>query len=76
MVETFRGLYFAPQRMVGRGDHVIATVEAHAYGKDSGVEVNETIAHAWTLRGGRVVAWHVYWDPSQAFEALGIDPQA
>lgn len=72
MMDVFRRLYFVPIRLIDSGDHVVATVEAHAYGKDSGVEVHETIAHLWTLRGGRVVSWHVYWDPSQAHEAVGL----
>jgi ketosteroid isomerase-like protein len=72
LFEVFRDLYFVPLRLFDSGDHVVATVEAHAYGKDSGAEVNEEVGHVWKLREGRVVAWHVYWDPSQALEAVGL----
>ena len=75
LADGFRGLHFLPVGLADGGDHVVATVEARAYGKDSGVEVNETIAHLWRLEGGRVVAWHVYWDPSEALEAAGLREQ-
>jgi len=30
------------------------------------------VAHVWTLRGGRIIAWHVYLDPAKALEAVGL----
>ena len=70
--ETFRDLHWVPIRLMESGDHVVAIVEARGYGKHSDVEVNETIAHVWTLREGRIVAWHIYMDQSQALEAVGL----
>jgi ketosteroid isomerase-like protein len=68
--EGARDLHWVPTRLVDGGDQVVAIVEMRGYGRQSGVELNETIAHVWTLRGGRVVAWHVYLDASQALEAV------
>ena len=73
--ESFRDYHWVPIRLIDSGDHVVATVEARGYGKHSGVEVNETVAHVWTLRGGRIVAWHVYMDPTQALQAVGLSEQ-
>jgi ketosteroid isomerase-like protein len=70
--EAFRGLHWVPIRLVESGDHVVATVESRGYGRESGVEVNETVAHVWTLQKGRIVAWHVYLDVSDALEAVGL----
>jgi ketosteroid isomerase-like protein len=70
--ESFRDYHWVPIRLIDSGDHVVATVEARGYGKHSGVEVNETVAHVWTLRGGRIVAWHVYMDPAEALQAAGL----
>ena len=70
--ESFRDYHWVPIRLIDSGDHVVATVEARGYGKHSGVEVNETVGHVWTLRGGLIVAWHVYMDPTQALEAVGL----
>ena len=70
--ETFRDLHFVPIRLIDAGDHVVATVDAHGYGKHSDAEVNATVGHVWTLRGGRIVAWHVHMDPADALEAAGL----
>ena len=36
------------------------------------MRVSETVAHVWTLKGGRIMAWHVYLDPAEALEAVGL----
>ena len=73
--ETFRDLHWVPIRLIDDADHVVATVEARGYGKHSDVAVNQTIGHVWTLRAGRIVAWQIYMDPAQAFEAVGLPEQ-
>jgi hypothetical protein len=30
------------------------------------------VAHVWALRADRIVAWHVYFDPAEALEAVGL----
>ena len=75
VLEVFREAQWVPVRLVDSGDHVVATVEFRAYGKHSGVEVKERIAHVWALRGGRIVAWHVYMDPVEALAAVGLSEQ-
>ncbi len=47
-------------------------MEFRGTGRESGVEVRETAAHVWTLKGGRIIAWHVYMDPAEALEAVGL----
>ena len=73
--EVFRDIHYVPMRLIDSGDHVVAIVKARGYGKQSDVEVNETVAHVWKLRGRRIVAWHVYMDTSQALEAVGLSEQ-
>jgi ketosteroid isomerase-like protein len=75
LFEAFRDHHWVPIRLVDSGDHVVATVEARGYGKHSGIEINERLAHVFTLRGGRIVAWHIYMDPTQALEAVGLSEQ-
>jgi ketosteroid isomerase-like protein len=69
---TFRDAHYVPSRLVDAGDQVVATVEFRGIGKESGVRVSETVAHVWTLEGGRIKAWHVYLDPAEALEAAGL----
>ena len=73
--EAFRDLRWVPIRLIDSGDQVVATVESRGYGKHSDVEVKVRVGHVWTLRGGRIVAWHVYMDPTQALEAVGLSEQ-
>jgi ketosteroid isomerase-like protein len=70
--ETFSDAHWLPKRLVDAGDEVVATVEFRAIGKESGARVVENVAHVWTLRGGRIIAWHVYLDPAKALEAVGL----
>jgi len=70
--EAFSDCRFARKRLMDIGDQVVAITEVVAQGKESGVDVRETIAHVWTLRAGRIVIWEVYWDPAEALEAAGL----
>jgi ketosteroid isomerase-like protein len=72
LFEAFRDLHWIPIRLIGGGDHVVATIEARGYGKHSDVEFRHEIAHAWTLREGRIVAWDVYYDAAEALESLNL----
>ena len=69
---VFREGHYVPEHLVDAGDKVVATVEFRAIGKESGVRVTETIAHLWTLKDGRIIAWHVYLDPAEALAAVGL----
>ena len=70
--EAFSESHYVPKRLIDAGDQVPATVEFRAIGKEGGVKVAETVAHVWTLKGGRIIAWHVYMDPAEALEAVGL----
>ena len=70
--EVFSDAHWVPTRLVEAGDQVVATVEFRAIGKEGGVRVTETVAHVWRLNRGRIIAWHVYFDPAEALEAVGL----
>ena len=70
--EAFSESHFVPERLIDAGDQVVATVEFRGIGKESGVRVAQTAAHLWTLKDGRIIAWHVYLDPAEALEAVGL----
>jgi ketosteroid isomerase-like protein len=72
VIESFHDVQFVLRDMADAGDQVVATVEFRGTGKESGVEVRRTVAHVWALRADRIVAWHVYMDPAEAFEAAGL----
>ena len=70
--EAFSETHYVPKRLIDAGDQVVATVEIRAIGKESGVRIAQTATHVWTLKGGRIIAWHVYLDPAEALEAVGL----
>jgi len=69
---VFREGHYVPKRFVDAGDQVVATVEFRGIGKESGVRVSETVAHVWTLKGCRIMAWDVYLDPAEGLKAVGL----
>jgi ketosteroid isomerase-like protein len=70
--DVFTEAQWVPERLVDAGSQVVATVEFRGIGKEGGVRVAETVGHVWTLKAGRITAWHVYFDPAEALEAAGL----
>ena len=53
--------------MTGVGSsHVVVVLKMTGRGRGSGVPVEETIAHLWTVRDGKAIAMQVYSDPEHA----------
>ena len=73
MFELFQQIYFVPAELIELGeDRVLAFVEAHVRGRESGAEIERPVFHLWTLRAGRVVGWRVIFDRDEALAAAGI----
>ena len=70
--EVFRELHWVPVRVADAGDRVVVTVQARGYGRQSGAQIEETVAHLLTLRRGKIVDWEVYMDPADALAAAGL----
>jgi ketosteroid isomerase-like protein len=65
--ESFESFAMVPVELIGVGDqHVVVVLRMSGRGRGSGVPVEETIAHLWTVRGGKAVALQVYTDPEDA----------
>ena len=56
----------------GQGDRVFAAVRDGGRMKSSGDEVRQRAFHVWELRKGKVVAWTVFLDRTQALQAAGL----
>ena len=61
-----------PERFVDAGEQVVVVETAHGRGRGSGIEVINEVGTVYTLRRGRIVRMEVYWDPSEALEAVGL----
>jgi ketosteroid isomerase-like protein len=64
--DTFDLVEFEPERFVEVGDRVVIVIRMRGTGKESGVPVEDRIAHHWTLRKGRAWRLQVYSDPDEA----------
>lgn len=62
-----------PDEFVDAGDRVVVIGRWVGRGKGSGIEVQQPVAHVFTLHGGRVVRWELgYTGRDQALEAAGL----
>jgi ketosteroid isomerase-like protein len=63
-----------PDRFIETGRHVVVLTHVHAWGKDSGAEVEADTATVWTIEAGKVVRLALYWDSDKALEVAGLRP--
>ncbi len=56
----------------GQGERVFAAVRDGGRMKSAGDEVRQRAFHVWELGEGKVVAWTVFMDRSEALEAAGL----
>ena len=59
--------------IVDAGDSVVAMLHLIGRGIDSGLEMDETDAHVFTLRDGKVVCWQNFNDRAEALKAVGLE---
>jgi ketosteroid isomerase-like protein len=71
-IETFDAVEMDPEEVIAEGDQVVVVLRLRGLGKESGVPVEERIAHHWTMRDDRLVKLQVYSDPADALEAADI----
>jgi uncharacterized protein len=54
------------------GDTVVVSLHLTGRGGGSGVEMEETDAHLFALRNGKIVRWQNFLDHSEALEVIGL----
>jgi uncharacterized protein len=69
-IESFDGFRVEPERVVQRGDRLVAVVRQTGTGRSSGVQVATRLAHVWTVANGRAVRWEAV---AEAEAVLGDD---
>ena len=62
----------AEEFRVAPNDSVVLIVRLIGSGRLSGVPIERRIAHVWQLRDGLLWRGHVYLDPREALEAMGL----
>jgi ketosteroid isomerase-like protein len=63
---------FELERLIDAGDRVVVYVRVVARGGSSGVGLDRRTAHIWSIRDGRATRCEVYFDRTEALEAVGL----
>jgi uncharacterized protein len=66
-LESFAEFRIEPQLLVQAGDTVIVVAHQRGRGQGSGIPVEATVVHVWTIRDGKAVRW---WGPRTLDDAL------
>jgi uncharacterized protein len=66
---TFEGLDLAPEEFLAVGDQVIVVFRFRGTGRESGIPVDERLAHLWTIRDGKAARMSVHSSREEALEA-------
>jgi ketosteroid isomerase-like protein len=53
-------------------EHVLVRSRVQSHGGESGIQVQQHFVHAWTIRGGRIVAMRSFPTESEALAAVGM----
>jgi ketosteroid isomerase-like protein len=72
MREALEGFYAKPERFFDADDQVVVFLRVGGTGRESGVPVDRSVAHVWTLRNGKGIRVDVHSDRATALEAVGI----
>ena len=72
-LDSFEDFRIEPERVLERGDRLIAIVRQSGRGRASGVEIDARLAHIWTVRDGRAIRWESVADPETALASAPDD---
>jgi ketosteroid isomerase-like protein len=72
MDEAFENIHYEIEDLLDLGDRIVVRVRGSARGKGSGIRIDGTLGHVWTLRAGKAVRFDVYPTWQEALEAAGV----
>jgi uncharacterized protein len=69
---AWESIRFDEPEYVGIGDRVLAAHRQRGRSKGTGVEVKTDVFNVFTIRGGKIVRYELFFDRAQALEAAGL----
>jgi ketosteroid isomerase-like protein len=72
-MDAFSEMWIEPQELIDAGDKVVALVHFGGKARHTGMEVEFSVAHVWTMRDGKAARVDMFERRSEAFEAAGIE---
>ena len=70
-IEPYETFSIELERIVGAGDRLVSIHRVRARARHTGIEAEGPVAYLWTFRGGKVIRFESFREPSEALEALG-----
>lgn len=64
---------FHPERFWDQGESVVVDIRLTAKGRQTGIPVEQRLAQAWRVRGGKARAVRSYESVSEALKAAGLE---
>ena len=64
---------FEAEAFFDAGDKVVAETRLVTRGRETGLQVEQTVVQVWTVRGGRAVRAEVYPTRAEALRAVGLE---
>jgi ketosteroid isomerase-like protein len=65
---SFEQFRVEPERVVQRGDQLVAVVRQIGAGRSSGVQVETRLGHVWTVANGKAVRWEAVTEPETVLD--------
>ena len=62
-----------PEEFADATDKVLVTVTFRAHGRGSGMDVERTEFHVWTIRGGAIVRFEWFYKHHEGLNAAGLE---
>jgi ketosteroid isomerase-like protein len=75
-MEAWKEFIFTPIVFVPVGDSIVVELDVKGTARTSGIQISENWAHVYTVHGGRLVRFHAFRSPDEAYAALSYpDPR-
>ena len=72
LIEVFQDVEVTPEEFIEAGDELIVTIHTVGHGRASGIRVENSVTHLWTIRDGRATRFRVFATKEEALEAAGL----
>jgi hypothetical protein len=69
-MEVWEEFIFTPLAFAPIGDAVVVELDVRGKARSSGIEIEENWAHVYTVQEGRLIRFHAFRSPEEAYAAL------
>ena len=76
LTEVFEDIDIQAEEFIDLDDTLVVAIRTVGHGRVSGIRIENRVVHVLTIRDGKAIRFRVYGSREEAFEALGMDPDA